>query len=114
MNCYTHNTRSAVGICSVCQKAVCHECVGQDAPRLVCRTCVTHPVPAYGYGYGYGYEYKSSISIGGWPLVHVCSGVDPVTMRPRVAKGIIGGDCQARHRDHAMQAQLLIAIQRRD
>ena len=71
MNCYTHNTRSAVGICSVCQKAVCHECVGQDAPRLVCRTCVTHPVPAYGYGYGYGYEYKSSITIGGWPLVHV-------------------------------------------
>jgi hypothetical protein len=91
MNCYTHSTRSAVGICSFCQKAVCHECVGHDAPRLVCRTCATRPVPAYGYGYGYGYgyEYKSSISIGGWPLVHVCTGVDPVTMRPKIAKGIV-------------------------
>jgi hypothetical protein len=25
----------------------------------------------------------------GWPLVHVCSGIDPVTMRLRVARGIV-------------------------
>lgn len=91
MNCYMHNTRPAVGICSICQKALCHECVGRDAPRLVCRTCAARPVVgyAYPYGYPYGYEYKSSMSIGGWPLVHLCSGVDPATMRPRIARGIV-------------------------
>src|SRR5262249_51235050 len=26
---------------------------------------------------------------GSWPLLHVCAGIDPVTMRPRVAKGVI-------------------------
>ncbi len=36
-----------------------------------------------------GYQYRSSASIGGWPLVHVCAGVDPLTMRPRIAKGIV-------------------------
>ena len=30
-----------------------------------------------------------TVVIGGWPLMHVCAGVDPLTMRPRVAKGII-------------------------
>src|SRR5262249_25566763 len=93
MNCFTHNARSAVGICSVCQKAVCHECVGQDTPRLVCRTCAARGAAAIGWGYaGYayrGFEYKSPISIGGWPLLHVCSGIDPETLRPRVAKGIV-------------------------
>ena len=34
-------------------------------------------------------RYKSSTTIGGWPLVHVCSGVDPVTMRLRVARGVV-------------------------
>jgi hypothetical protein len=28
-------------------------------------------------------------TIGGWPLIHICAGVDPVTMRPRVAKGVV-------------------------
>jgi hypothetical protein len=41
------------------------------------------------YGGGYGYEYKSSTTIGGLPLVHVCAGIDPVTMRLRVAKGVV-------------------------
>ena len=27
--------------------------------------------------------------IGGWPLIHICLGVDPLTMRPRVAQGVI-------------------------
>jgi hypothetical protein len=52
------------------------------------------PAPGFtrwlGYGYyGYNYEYKSSLTIGGWPLVHVCAGIDPQTLRPRVAKGVI-------------------------
>ena len=46
--------------------------------------------PWYGYGYyGYSFEYKSSITIAGWPLLHICGGVDPQTMTLRVAKGVI-------------------------
>jgi hypothetical protein len=95
MNCFTHSRTPAVGLCVVCQKGVCHDCVARQAPRLVCRTCSTAAAPAgfgwsgwYGW-YGYGYEYKSSTTIAGWPLVHVCSGIDPVTMRLRVARGIV-------------------------
>jgi hypothetical protein len=82
MNCFVHARTPAVGLCSVCQKAVCRDCVGRDVPRVVCRTCVEQRSVM-------GYEYRSAITIGGWPLVHVCAGVDPTTMRPRVAKGII-------------------------
>ena len=39
--------------------------------------------------YGYGYEYTSATTIAGWPLLHICAGVDPLTMRPRVARGIV-------------------------
>ena len=92
MNCFTHSRTAAVGMCAVCQKGICPECVAREAPRLVCRTCVSR-AGAIGFGwsgwYGYGYEYKSSMTIGSWPLVHVCSGVDPVTMRLRIAKGVI-------------------------
>jgi hypothetical protein len=45
---------------------------------------------SYAYGWsGLGYEYQSSTTIGGWPIVHVCAGIDPATMRPKVAKGIV-------------------------
>jgi hypothetical protein len=93
MNCFTHAGSAAVGLCASCQKAVCHKCVARDTPRLVCGACAARgsalSYPWYGYGYGYSYEYKSSLTIGGWPLVHVCGGIDPVTMRPRIAKGVI-------------------------
>jgi len=83
MNCYTHSNRAAAGICAICQKAICHDCVGRDTPRLVCRECMERGSVMFGW------EYKSAASIGGWPLVHICAGIDPVTMRPRAAKGII-------------------------
>lgn len=95
MNCFTHSRTAAVGVCGVCQKAVCHECVARDTPRLVCRACAARggalSYPWYGYGYGYGcsYEYTSSLTIGGWPLIHVCAGLDPMTMRPRIARGVV-------------------------
>jgi hypothetical protein len=65
--------------------------VGRDAPRLICRTCAERGgALAFAPGwYGFGFEYKSDTSIGEWPLVHVCSGIDPVTMRPRIARGVI-------------------------
>ena len=82
MNCFNHDRVPAVGICAVCQKAVCHQCIGIDAPRLICKTCLETPTM-------YGFEYRSATTIGSWPLIHVCAGVDPVTMRPRVAKGVL-------------------------
>jgi len=92
MNCFTHPATAAVGMCCVCQRGVCRDCVAAATPRVVCRTCAAAgpgmPSGWYG-GYGWGFEYASSQRIGDWPIVHVCSGVDPITMRPRVAKGVI-------------------------
>jgi hypothetical protein len=36
-----------------------------------------------------GYEYRSQRTLFGLPLVHICTGCDPVTGRKRVAKGIL-------------------------
>jgi hypothetical protein len=82
MNCFTHNRTTAVGMCVVCQKAICFDCVGREAPRLVCKTCSQR-------GGVLGFEYRSSSTIGAWPLVHVCMGADPITMRPKIANGVI-------------------------
>jgi hypothetical protein len=82
MNCFVHDRTAAIGMCSVCQKGICRECVGKDAPRLVCRSCAEDRRVI-------GFEYRSAAAIGSWPLIHVCAGMDPVTMRPRVAKGVI-------------------------
>jgi len=82
MNCYVHDRVPAVGLCAVCQRAVCRDCVGRDSPRIVCRECLTRQSVV-------GFEYRSAARIGSWPLVHVCGGIDPATMRPRVAKGVI-------------------------
>ena len=82
MNCFSHERTPAVGLCSICQRAVCRQCAAVDTPRVVCRTCVERRSTM-------GFEYRSSATLAGWPLIHVCAGVDPVTMRPRVAKGVI-------------------------
>ena len=82
MNCFVHDRSAAVGLCAFCQKAVCRECVGRDTPRLVCRTCAQRQTVM-------GFEFRSEAAVGGWPLIHVCMGVDPVTMRPRVARGVV-------------------------
>jgi hypothetical protein len=81
MNCFVHD-RAAVGLCVLCQKAVCRDCVGREAPRLICRQCDER-------GAAIGFEYRSKVEIAGWPLVHLTGGLDPVTLRPRVARGII-------------------------
>ena len=82
MNCFIHDRSPAIGLCSVCQKAVCRECLSQDVPRAVCRTCIQRRAVL-------GFEYRSAVTIGSWPLLHVCFGVDAVTMRPKIAKGIV-------------------------
>lgn len=82
MNCFVHERVAAIGVCGVCQKAVCRQCLGREAPRLVCRTCTESRSI-------YGYEYRSEMTVAGIPLIHVCAGVDPATMRPKVARGVI-------------------------
>jgi predicted Ser/Thr protein kinase len=37
----------------------------------------------------FGYEYRSTTTLLGWPLVHIATGIDPATMKKRVAKGWI-------------------------
>ena len=37
----------------------------------------------------WGYEYRSEARMFGWPLIHICGGVNPRTGIPRVAKGIV-------------------------
>ena len=32
---------------------------------------------------------NSAVTIGGWPLLHIAGGFDPVTLQPRVARGIV-------------------------
>jgi hypothetical protein len=92
MNCFTHGRNAAVGMCALCQKGVCRECIEAEAPRIVCRAFAPRggvlPFGWYGW-YGFGYEYRSATTIGGWPLIHVCRGIDPVTMRLRVARGVV-------------------------
>jgi hypothetical protein len=82
MNCYTHPATAAVGVCAVCAKGICRPCVSRSEPRLVCTACAAR-------GAVFGYEYRSPVSIAGWPLIHIASGYDPATLKPRVAKGVI-------------------------
>ena len=72
MNCFVHDRSAAVGLCSVCQKALCRECVSRETPRLICRTCMQQRAVL-------GFEYRSRVTIAGWPLIHICAGLDPVT-----------------------------------
>lgn len=66
----------------------CPECGNEISDRAVmCPKCgFGTGVPAVPY---LGYEYRSEASLFGLPLVHIASGYDPSTGRPRVAKGII-------------------------
>jgi len=82
MNCFVHDQSSAVGVCAVCQKAMCRQCVGRESPRLVCRACSERRAVL-------GFEYRTAAAIGEWPIVHICMGVDAATMRPPVARGVI-------------------------
>lgn len=81
MNCFTHAATPAVGLCSLCQRALCRSCVARAEPRLICASCAERGI--------IGYEYRSGAALGNWPLVHVCAGLDPATGRPRVARGVI-------------------------
>jgi len=40
LKCYFHPKKDAVGLCSVCYKAICKDCVGDDTPELICKNCM--------------------------------------------------------------------------
>lgn len=41
MNCFNHTSKTAVGICKHCNKAICHECTTDTGDGLACtETCV--------------------------------------------------------------------------
>jgi len=82
MHCFVHEKEPAVGVCGACQRGACRACVAREAPRIVCRTCAER-------GTVIGFEWKSQAHIGSWPLVHVAMGMDAVTQRPKVARGVI-------------------------
>ncbi|MBI2189583.1 MAG: hypothetical protein HYU37_21045 [Acidobacteria bacterium] len=83
MNCFLHDRAAAVGICAVCQKAVCRECVGRDTPRVVCRTCVDERSIQ-------GFEYRSAASIGGAALGSVAVGGLAVGFQYAIGGGAFG------------------------
>jgi len=63
----------------------CSECGNQISDKaLMCPKC--------GLSMGsclLGYEYRSKTELFGLPLLHITSGFNPLTGRPRIAKGII-------------------------
>jgi len=71
----------------------CPECGNQISDKaLMCPKCglpMGSPGARLLRGQGFGYEYRSEAKVFGLPLVHIASGYDPSTGRPRVAKGII-------------------------
>ncbi len=64
----------------------CPECEREVSDQAVACPHCGHPIRG-----AYGYEYRSERELFGLPLVHIVSGsgIDPVTGRLRVAKGII-------------------------
>jgi hypothetical protein len=63
----------------------CPECNNQISDKAV--MCPKCGLPMAGGRMGY--EYRSEASLFGLPLVHIASGVNPSTGKPRIAKGII-------------------------
>ena len=63
----------------------CPECNNQISDKAV--MCPKCGLPMAGWPFGY--EYRSEASLFGLPLVHIASGFNPATRRPRIAKGII-------------------------
>lgn len=66
---------------------LCTECDRQISDQaLACPNCGK---PMRVGSLRVGYEYRSRVTLWGLPLVHVAYGLDPLTGRHRVAKGII-------------------------
>lgn len=66
--------------------ATCPECRGSVSDQAqVCPHC---GYPLRPWRLRHGFEYKSLRTFRGWPLVHIATGTDPQTGRPRIARGV--------------------------
>lgn len=68
----------------------CAESIQDQA--IKCRYCseyLSGHVGIIPQAVGWGFEYRSRAEIFGLPVIHIVSGVDPMTGLPRIAKGII-------------------------
>lgn len=57
-----------------------------EAPERV--VLVTTPVVPPHLARLMGREYRSKTTVFGWPLVHIATGYDPITGKPRIARGV--------------------------
>jgi hypothetical protein len=64
----------------------CPECGKRVSDRAAACPGCGHPIAG---APGSGFEYKSAAELWGWPLVHVATGIDPMTRRKRIARGIV-------------------------
>ena len=96
MNCFTHGRVAAVGMCTGCQKvSATRQRRAGGAAGVLCRSCACLGAPSLAYpwrgwpGYGDADEDTLPVTVAGWPLLHVCGGIDPITLRPKVARGVV-------------------------
>ena len=95
MNCFRHQHRVAVGVCKVCGKALCPDCLAELPEGIVCRgECEERlaAVPAAGpAGVAYrAVRKRSKATILGWPLYDIAVGPDPSRGQLRGhARGVI-------------------------
>ena len=70
-------------------------------PRMCRARHTANPLPdrASSKGRFWDTSIGRSATVAGWPLIHVCAGVDPATMRPQSGEGVIA-DRQRRRRWH--------------
>jgi hypothetical protein len=61
----------------------------QHASEVKTQVELLHGVAPIALRRVFGKEYKSTVTLFGWPLVHISFGMDPMTGRSKVAKGII-------------------------
>ncbi len=96
MNCINHAFRPAVGICKVCGKALCLECLAETPGGIVCKgrcegKLAAAAAPAViGFVAYRGIRKRSKATLFGLPLLDIAMGPDPATGEMRGhARGII-------------------------
>jgi hypothetical protein len=82
MNCINHANIAAVGICKVCGRALCRDCLVETAGGIACKGrcegALAVGAPAVMGMVAYrGIRKQSKATLFGWPLLSIAIGVDP-------------------------------------